>query len=142
MASYNAPAGYTTNTTTTSAAVTHPVTTGSKIEGTLERGVGHMLPGTDLGHQLKADGARKKGNEHKAQKAESHMDHGMHQSVTTSSYIKGEFERGAGHALPFTQAGHKLKAEGALDKGDIQKAERAAARLKDPKIVSTHTHNV
>ncbi|KAJ3022750.1 hypothetical protein HKX48_005377 [Thoreauomyces humboldtii] len=121
----------TSSGTNTLSASAHP-TTGSKIEGTIERGVGHLLPGTDLGHQLKADGARKKGNELKAEKAEAHMDHGVHSSVTTGSYLKGEAERGLGHALPFTQAGHKLKAEGALHKGDIQKSERAASHLHQP----------
>ncbi|KAJ3161314.1 hypothetical protein HDU86_007096 [Geranomyces michiganensis] len=105
-------------------------TTGSKILGTVERAAGHMLPGTDLGHQLKADGARLKGNEAKAQKAESHMDHGVHESVTTGSYLVGEAERAAGHMLPGLDAGHKLKAEGAMHKGDVQKAERAASHIK------------
>ncbi|KAJ3182350.1 hypothetical protein HDU87_008513 [Geranomyces variabilis] len=120
------PQNSSTTSTTAGAA-----TTGSKILGTAERAAGHMLPGTDLGHQLKADGARLKGNEAKAEKAEAHMDHGVHESVTTGSYMLGEAERAAGHMLPGLDAGHRLKAEGAMHKGDIQKAERAAAHLKD-----------
>ncbi|KAJ3170564.1 hypothetical protein HDU88_008465 [Geranomyces variabilis] len=115
------------NSTSTTAGA---ATTGSKILGTAERAAGHMLPLTDLGHQMKADGARLKGNEAKAQKAEAHMDHGVHESVTTGSYLLGEAERAAGHMLPGLDAGHRLKAEGAMHKGDIQKAERAASHIK------------
>ncbi|KND04631.1 uncharacterized protein SPPG_00348 [Spizellomyces punctatus DAOM BR117] len=113
----------------------HLPTTGERIAGTVERTMGHMLPGTDLGHQLKADGARKKGNEVKAEKAESHMDHGVHSSVTTGSYLEGEAERALGHSMPGTQTGHRLKAEGALHKGDVQKAERAESHLKGPRVL-------
>ncbi|TPX53832.1 hypothetical protein PhCBS80983_g06140 [Powellomyces hirtus] len=119
-------------------AIAHNTTTvptmGEKIVGTAERAIGHMLPGTDLGHQMKADGALKKGQTDKAMRAESQMDHGVHQHVTTGSYIQGEVERAAGHALPGLQAGHRLKAEGAMHKGDVQKAERAAAHLKNPHV--------
>ncbi|TPX67228.1 hypothetical protein SpCBS45565_g03891 [Spizellomyces sp. 'palustris'] len=140
-AGYNNAAGY--NTTagapTTAAGVGpaggHLPTAGERIAGTIERTMGHMLPGTDLGHQLKADGARKKGNEVKAAKAESHMDHGVHSSVTTGSYLEGEAERALGHAMPGTQTGHRLKAEGALHKGDVQKAERAESHLKGPRVI-------
>lgn len=85
--SYNAH-----NTHTVPGATARAPTMGEKIEGTVERTMGHMLPFTDLGHQLKADGARLKGDEAKAEKAESHMDHGVHQSVSTSSYVEGELE--------------------------------------------------
>ncbi|TPX58188.1 hypothetical protein PhCBS80983_g03315 [Powellomyces hirtus] len=111
---------------------THVPTMGDKILGTAERTIGHMLPGTDIGHQMKADGAAKKGNTEKALKAESHMDHGVHQDVTTGSYIQGQAERVAGHAMPGTQAGHKLKADGALHKGDLHTANKAASHVKNP----------
>ncbi|KXS15306.1 hypothetical protein M427DRAFT_70138 [Gonapodya prolifera JEL478] len=44
-----------------------------KMEGTAERLVGHMLPGTDVGHKLKAEGAMKKGDVGKAMEAASHL---------------------------------------------------------------------
>ncbi|KAJ3011151.1 hypothetical protein HKX48_006996 [Thoreauomyces humboldtii] len=106
-----------------------------KIIGHAERGIGHMLPGTDLGHQMKADGALKTGDLHKAAKASSEMDHhGIHRSgndhvqTTDASYAEGLGNRAAGHVIP-GQEGHKLLAKGALEKGDLHKADKAASHL-------------
>ncbi|KAJ3328032.1 hypothetical protein HDU93_001706 [Gonapodya sp. JEL0774] len=99
-----------------------PIT--QKIEGTVERLAGHMLPGTDLGHELKAEGALKKGDITKAEVAASHLPAGTVSGATT--YAEGMTERGVGHALPGTTLGHHLKAEGALKEGDYVKATKAA----------------
>ncbi|KAJ3055782.1 hypothetical protein HK097_009284 [Rhizophlyctis rosea] len=108
----------------------HP-SLGERIEGTAERTIGHMLPGTNLGHELKAEGARHKGDYEKEARALSEMSKEQ-VDVPVGQYVKGLAERAAGHMLPGTQIGHELKAKGALDKGDIHKAEKAASHLKDP----------
>ncbi|KAJ3153724.1 hypothetical protein HDU86_005056 [Geranomyces michiganensis] len=106
-----------------------------KVTGHAERAVGHMLPGTDLGHQMKAEGALKTGDAHKAAKASSEMDsHGLHRSgqdhvqQTDAHYAQGMAQRAAGHIVP-GQEGHKLKAQGAVNKGDMHTADKAASHL-------------
>ncbi|KXS15305.1 hypothetical protein M427DRAFT_32513 [Gonapodya prolifera JEL478] len=98
-----------------------------KVEGSLERLAGHMLPGTDLGHELKAEGALKKGDVAKAMKAGSDLPGGN--IVGVESYVEGAAQRTLGHALPGTQTGHYLKAEGAAREGDAAKFEKATAKL-------------
>ncbi|KAJ3185162.1 hypothetical protein HDU87_002729 [Geranomyces variabilis] len=119
--------------TTTTAATGNP-SLGDKIVGHAERAVGHMLPGTDLGHQLKAEGALKTGDAHKAAKASADMDHhGLthrhdHVQQSDGHYAEGVAQRAAGHIIP-GQEGHKLKAAGAMNKGDMHTADKAASHL-------------
>ncbi|KAJ3040101.1 hypothetical protein HDV00_011425 [Rhizophlyctis rosea] len=108
----------------------HP-SLGERLEGHLERGIGHLLPGTNLGHELKAEGSRHIGDYEKEVRALSHMSKEQ-ADVPVGQYVKGLAERGVGHLLPGTQIGHELKAKGALDKGDIHKAEKAASHIKNP----------
>ncbi|KAJ3148882.1 hypothetical protein HDU89_004463 [Geranomyces variabilis] len=124
------------HTTTTTAAATGKPSLGDKIVGHAERAVGHMLPGTDVGHQMKAEGALKTGDAHKAAKASSEMDsHGLthrhgqdHVQQTDAHYAEGLAQRAAGHVVP-GQEGHRLKAAGAVNKGDMHTADKAASHL-------------